>query len=150
MTGTFSGDLNHSDLQTNVAGPIFPARTLCPTSTLGCGVPGLYHVHWSLIQTDTACTTPGSGGVTFLLSWTDRSHIAHSSQPLPMFDGSSLTVPGGVFHFRDATGASAAWASGDFNVYTDGASAIKYETGYTACQSGSGHYDLAATVTQLQ
>jgi hypothetical protein len=66
---------------------------------------------------------------------------------LPMSDGASLTVPSGVFHMQTTLAASSP-ASGDFNIYADGLTDIKFSTGGAVC--GGGLYDLYATVVQLQ
>jgi hypothetical protein len=40
-------------------------------------------------------------------------------------------------------------ASGDFTISTNG-TIIQYATGYTACTTGTGTYNLRATVTRVQ
>ncbi|MBZ5573170.1 MAG: hypothetical protein LAO09_14965 [Acidobacteriia bacterium] len=143
VTGTFSGDDAHSKHNLGNTGTI-AMTDLC---SAGCNVAGLYHVHWSFVQT-TACS--GGGSVTFLLWWTDNNGTSHPSQQLPMFDGSSLSLPGGVFRLQPGPSLAAAWASGDFNVYKDASHAIQYGTGYSTSCPGGGHYDLLVTVTELQ
>jgi fibronectin-binding autotransporter adhesin len=121
--------------------------TLCAASAGACNTAGTYHVHWSFYEGGTACGTPGTGGVTFLLTWTDANGTAHSAISLPMDDSGSLVATSGTFTFR--TTLAAAWASGDFNIDTNG-SIIQYATGYTACSVGTGTYALSATVDRLQ
>ena len=139
VTGTFSGDSGYSTQQPNMTGPITGTHSLCTA----CTGQGLYHIHWSFFQSGSPCTSQG-GGVTLQVTWTDGSST-HTAT-LPMVDASSLTIPGGVFHFQ--TNLSAAWASGDFNVYIS-TGPINYTTGYTSCPGG-GTYNFYATVTQLQ
>lgn len=121
--------------------------TLCAAANGACNVAGQYHVHWDFIETGTACGTPGSGGVTFLLTWTDTNATTHSAISLPMNDSASITATSGTFTFR--TTLAAAWASGDFNISTNG-TIIQYATGYTACGAGTGTYQLDVTVKRMQ
>jgi hypothetical protein len=83
--------------------------------------------------------------VTFLLTWTDANALAHSAISLSMDDSASLVATTGTFHFAAAN--ATAWASGSFNIYTNG-SIIQYATGYTACSVGTGNYNLDITVTR--
>jgi len=133
--------------QTAQTGAISTA-TLCATGTTACGAAGQYHIHWAFIETGTACATPGvTGGVTFLLTWTDSNGTTHSAVSLGMDDASAINAVSQTFHFQ--TSLAAAWASGDFNISTNGA-IIQYATGYTACSIGTGTYQLDAAVTELQ
>jgi len=121
--------------------------TLCASAAGACNVAGQYHVHYDFIETGTACGTPGTGGVTFLLTWTDSNATVHSAVSLGMDDASAINSVSQTFHFQ--TTLAAAWASGDFNISTSGA-VIQYATGYTACGVGTGTYQLDAVVTRLQ
>lgn len=121
--------------------------TLCAASPGACNVAGQYHIHWDFIETGTACGTPATGGVTFLLTWTDSNATTHSAFSLGMDDASAINAVSQTFHFQ--TTLAAAWASGDFNISTNG-SVIQYATGYTACGVGTGTYQLDAVVTRLQ
>jgi len=121
--------------------------TLCAASSTACGAAGQYHVHWAFTETGTACATPGAGGATFLLTWVDTNGTTHSATSLPMEDSSSLTATSGTFAFKSSL--ASAWASGDFNISTNG-SVVQYATGYTGCTSGTGTYQLDTAVTQLQ
>ena len=123
-----------------------PTATLCASSGGACNQAGQYRVDWNFVENGTACAVPGPGGVTFLLTWTDHSG-AHSAVSLPMQNSASLTAPSAVFTFQ--TAAPNAWASGSFNIQSNGA-VIQYATGYTACGTGTGTYELNATVTRLQ
>jgi hypothetical protein len=123
-----------------------PTATLCASSGGACNQPGQYRVDWNFVENGTACATPGPGGVTFLLTWTDNSGT-HSAASLPMHDSASLTAASGTFTFQ--TTKTNAWASGIFNIQSTGA-IIQYATGYTACTTGTGTYELNATVTRLQ
>jgi hypothetical protein len=121
--------------------------TLCAASAGACNTAGEYHLHFDFIETGTACTVPGTGGVTFLLTWTDSNGTAHSAVSLGMDDASTINAVSQTFHFQTSLGA--AWGSGDFNISTNG-SVIQYATGYTACGTGTGTYQLDAAITRLQ
>src|SRR4029077_18914056 len=47
--------------------------TLCASADCPAGQ---YHLSFAFIETGTACGTPGTGGVTFLLTWTDTNATA--------------------------------------------------------------------------
>lgn len=146
ITQSITGDTNHSTHATaqTATKTIY---TLCPASAGGCNVAGQYRVDWYFNQGGTACGTPGTGGVTFALSWTDNAG-AHSAVALPMDDSSSLTATGTKFTFQ--TSNTAAWAQGVFNIWSTGAQPIQVTNTYTACSVGTGTWELAATVVQLQ
>jgi len=119
--------------------------TLCASAAGACNTAGLYTVDWAFTQGGTACGNVTAGGVTFLLTWTDANAVAHSAISLAMDDSASLLATTGTFHFT--TNNATAWASGTFNIYTNG-SIIQYATGYTACTTGTGNYNLDITVTR--
>lgn len=121
--------------------------TLCASAAGACNTAGNYVVDWAFTQTGTACGTPGTGGVTMLLTWTDSNGTTHTAQSLPMDDAASLVATSGTFHFT--TNHNTAWASGNFNISTNGA-IIQYATGYTACGVGTGSYTLDAWVTRVR
>lgn len=121
--------------------------TLCAASAGACNTSGQYHIHWVFYESGTACGTPATGGVTFLLTWTDGNGTTHSAVSLGMDDASAINAVSQTFHFQ--TTLAAAWGSGDFNIDTNG-SVIQYATGYTACGVGTGTYALSAAVTRVQ
>jgi hypothetical protein len=121
--------------------------TLCAASAGACNVAGQYHIHWNFTQGGTACTVVTAGSVTFLLTWTDTNAVSHSAIAMPMFNSVSNIATSGSFTFT--TSNATAYASGDFNISTNG-SVIQYATGYTACTTGTGTYQLDAVVTRLQ
>jgi hypothetical protein len=121
--------------------------TLCAASAGACNVAGQYSIDWYFNQGGTACGTPGTGGVTFALTWVDNAGT-HSAVALPMDDSSSLTATGTKFTFQ--TSNTAAWASGHFIIWSTGASAIQVTNTYTACGVGTGTWELAATAMRLQ
>lgn len=121
--------------------------TLCAAAAGACNLSGHYKVSWTMYESGTACATPGTGGVTFLLTWTDGGGTSHSALSLPMDDSLSLTALSATFSFRTALGS--AWASGEFNIDSNG-SIIQYATGYTACSIGTGAYAITASVVKLQ
>lgn len=133
--------------QTAQTGAISIATLCAGSAGSSCGVAGEYEVSYTFIQGGTACSVPGTGGVTFLLTWTDTNGNAHSAVSLPMDDASAITSLSQTFHFQ--TTNAAAWASGVFNISTNG-SVIQYATGYTACGTGTGTYQLDAVVTRKQ
>jgi hypothetical protein len=126
---------------------LISTATLCGTGAGACGQAGQYLVSFNFVQGGTACGTPGTGGVTFLLTWTDASGT-HSSVSLAMDDASAITSLSQTFHFQASN--TAAWASGSFAIWSTGANPIQYATGYTACGVGTGTYELDAAVTRLQ
>ena len=121
--------------------------TLCVASAGACATAGQYHVHFAFIETGTACATPGTGGVTFLLTWTDTNGTTHSAVSVGFDDASTINAVSQTFHFQ--TTLAAAWGSGDFNISTNG-TIVQYATGYTACGVGTGTYQLDATVVRVQ
>lgn len=146
VTETYSGDANHATHSTGQTATK-TIYTLCPASAGGCNVAGQYMIDWYFNQGGTACGTPGTGGVTFALSWTDNAG-AHSAVALPMDDSSSLTATGTKFTFQAAN--TSAWASGHFVIWSTGAQPIQITNTYTACSVGTGTWELAATAVQLQ
>ena len=121
--------------------------TLCAASAGACNQSGQYHIHWDFIETGTACSVPATGGVTFLLTWTDTAGTTHSAVSLGMDDASAINAVSQTFHFQ--TSLAAAWGSGDFNISTNG-TVIQYATGYTACGTGTGTYQLDISVVRPQ
>jgi hypothetical protein len=121
--------------------------TLCAASAGACNIAGNYTVEWAFTQVGTACGTPGTGGVTFLLTWTDQNGTTHSATSLSMDDSASLVATTATFHFT--TSHATAWATGAFNLSSNG-SIIQYATGYTACSVGTGSYQLDAWVTRKE
>lgn len=123
--------------------------TLCAAAAGACNVAGQYHVHWDFIETGTACSNVTAGSVTFLLTYTDSNATAHSAMVMPMVNqtGATSLAVGNSFTF--ATNLANASASGDFNISTNG-TVIQYATGYTACTTGTGTYQLDASVVRIQ
>lgn len=121
--------------------------TLCGTAAGACGTAGQYRINWYFNQGGTACGTPGTGGVTFALSWTDNAG-AHSAIALPMNDAGGISVFGTKFTFQSSN--ASAYASGEFNIWSTGAAAIQVTNTYTACSVGTGTWELAATAERVQ
>lgn len=121
--------------------------TLCAAATGGCNAAGQYRISWYFNQGGTACGTPGTGGVTFALTWVDNAGT-HSAVALPMDDASSLTATGTKFTAQSAN--TSAWASGVFNIWSTGASAIQITNTYTACSVGTLTWELAASAERVQ
>src|SRR4029077_12025786 len=121
--------------------------TLCAASEGACNHAGLYELSWEFVEDGTACATPGTGGVTFLLTWTDDNGTTHSAVSLGMDDASAINAVSQTFHFQ--TSLAAAWASGQFTFSSNG-SVVQYLSGNPACSIGTGSYRLKATVARLQ
>ena len=118
--------------------------TLCAAANCPAGE---YEVHFNFTQGGTACTVITAGSVTFLLTWTDTNGVAHSAVALPMFNSVSNIATSGSFTFTTANGS--AYASGNFHISTNG-TIIQYATGYVGCTTGTGTYQLDASVVRLQ
>jgi hypothetical protein len=146
VTQTFSGDANHSiNLTSQTAAKT--TTTLCAaTANTACGQAGMYMVRWNFWGSGTACSSVTAGSVTFLLTWTDENGQTHSAVPLGMFDQKSGAF-GTAFNFNTTLATES--AGGGFEFSTNG-TIIQYATGYTACTTGTGTYNLRATVVQLQ
>jgi hypothetical protein len=123
--------------------------TLCAAAAGECNVAGQYHVHWDFWGSGTACSSVTAGSVTFLLTWTDENAVSHAAAALQMMaqTGAATTAMQASFPFQTALANEG--AGGDFTFSTNG-SVIQYATGYTACTTGTGTYNLRATVTRLQ
>jgi len=121
--------------------------TLCGATATACGNVGQYHVHWNFWGSGTACSSVTAGSVTFALTWTDEQGSAHSALPLAMFDQKSAAMAE-VFDFNTALTTES--AGGDYTFSTNGAAAVQYTATYVACTTGTGTYNLRATVTRVQ
>lgn len=121
--------------------------TLCAATAGACNQAGMYRIEWSFIQTGTAPGTPAPGSVTLQLTWTDFNATAHSAITVAMDDSASLVATSSLFTSR--TTNALAWASGSFNITSNG-SILQYATTYTAAAVGTFTYELDMTVTRLQ
>jgi len=123
--------------------------TLCAASAGACNVAGQYHVHWNFWGSGTACSSVTAGSVTFLLTWTDENATTHSAVAMQMIaqTGAATTAMQSSFPFQTALANES--ASGDVTISTNG-SVIQYGAGYTACTTGTGTFNLRATVTRTQ
>jgi hypothetical protein len=85
--------------------------------------------------------------VAFSITYTDANGTTHSAATVPIDNQATPTALSGAFTFTtsNATGAG----SGTMNIWTNG-TVIQYATAYTACTSGTGTYNVNATVTRLQ
>lgn len=133
--------------QTAQTGAITTA-TLCAAASCNAAN-NQFHIHWSFYGSGTACSSVTAGSVTFLLTWTDANAVTHSAVALPMAvqTGAATTTTQSSFPFQTALANES--GSGDFNITTNG-TIIQYATGYTACTTGTGTYNLLATVSQMQ
>jgi hypothetical protein len=141
---TQPGDIN----QTAKTAAITTA-TLCAASAGACNVAGVYRVHWDIWGSGTACSSVTAGSVTFLLTWTDENAVVHSAVAMPMIaqTGAATTAVQSTFPFQTALANE--YASGDATISTNG-SVIQYATGYTACTTGTGTYNIRAAVTRVK
>ena len=121
--------------------------TLCAAALGNCDQAGQYHVHLDFINTGTACTNVTAGSVGFQLTWTDTNGTQHAAVQVPMMTQASATALAGTMVF--VANNLSAWGSGDINISTNG-SVIQYATNYTACTTGTGTYQLDASVTRLE
>jgi hypothetical protein len=149
ITQSFSGDSAHSIVKNTQTAAVTTATLCAATAGTACGQTGTYHVHFVFWGSGTACSSVTAGQVTFLLTWTDENATVHSAVALMMHDQTAAAVitEQALFHFETALANE--YASGDMNIETNGA-VIQYATGYTACTTGTGTYNLRATVTQIQ
>jgi hypothetical protein len=123
--------------------------TLCGPIAGSCNQPGQYHIHWNFYGSGTACSSVTAGSVTFLLTWTDENAVVHSAVALSMVaqTGAATVAVQSSFPFQTALANES--ASGNFTISTNGA-VIQYATGYTACTTGTGTYNLRASVVRVQ
>lgn len=146
ITQSFSGDAAHSINQTGKVAAITTATLCAATAGTACGQVGEYRVHWEFWGSGTACSAVTAGSVGLNLTWTDENAVAHTTIAMPMWDQKSAAL-GTAFNFNTALGTEG--ASGDYTISTNG-TIIQYATTYTACTTGTGTYNLRATVEQLQ
>lgn len=123
--------------------------TLCAAVTCGNAVAGTYHVHFEFWGSGTACSSVTAGSVTFLLTWTDENAVTHAAVAEQMMaqTGAATTAMQASFPFQTALANEG--ASGDVTISTNG-TIIQYATGYTACTTGTGTYNVRAVVTRVQ
>lgn len=118
--------------------------TLC--AALDCAETGMYAIDFAFEQDGTACGTPGTGGVTLQITWTDQNATTHSAITVPLDDSGGGTPVLGT-KFTAQTTNAAAWATGHFNLQSNG-SIIQYATTYTACSVGTLTYALRISVVK--
>jgi len=121
--------------------------TLC-AATVGtaCGQAGQYRISYNIWGSGTACSAVTAGSVSILLTWTDENGTVHSARPVNIWDdktGGSI----GAMNFN--TNLAFEWGEGSYIISTNG-TVIQYATGYTACTTGTGTYNLRITTEQLQ
>lgn len=127
--------------------------TLCAASAGACNVAGQYHVSINVWGSGTACATPGSGGVTPGLTWTDENSVSHSVVVIPMQSQTSATavaVETAAPTVPSQTANANTGGSGDFTLSSSGSAPIQLTMTYAACSTGTFTYNYRATVTRLQ
>lgn len=123
--------------------------TLCASAAGACGGAGQYKVSFNFWGSGTACSNVTAGSVTFLLTWTDENAVVHSAVALQMQaqTGAATTAVQASFPFQTVLANES--ASGEITISTNG-NVIQYATGYTACTTGTGTYNLRASVMRVQ
>ena len=110
------------------------AQSASQTSTnILASTPAAGHYLVKLYIDQNALCTTGTGSVLATVSWTDASH-AHTAQTIPLILAN--TAISSLYGYVDAA----------IPIYSATASAITYTTTYGACSTGTGTYDLHATV----
>lgn len=121
--------------------------TLCAASAGACNIAGQYEVRVSFTQGGTACSVVTAGSVSFNLTYTDANGTAHSAFAIPIDNQATASTLASAFNFTtsNATGS----ASGYYVFWTNG-TVIQYSTTYTPCTTGTGTYNVDASVMRLQ
>ena len=127
---------------------LISTATLCAASAGACNQAGEYHIHIAMEQAGTACSANTTNGVAVQLTWTDKNGTTHSAVTIPLDTSASLIALSGTMAWP-ASGVTA-YASGDFNIFSNG-SIIQYATTYSNCTTGgAAAYDLAISVTRVE
>lgn len=127
--------------------------TLCASSAGACNVAGQYRVDMNIWGSGTACSSPGSGGVTPSLTWTDENSVSHGAVVVPMMSQTSATAVSLVssaptMGFQSALANES--SSGSYILSSSGAAAIQYAIAYAACTTGTGTYNVRISVSRIQ
>ncbi len=94
------------------------------------------------LESDTNCTTPGSGAVSVTLGWGDRTGSRTMTVPL---QGS------GVSNGAVSLGSTANFGQAVVTVWNNSASNnLTYSTTYAGCTTGTGTYALYVTYRRMQ
>jgi hypothetical protein len=126
--------------------------TLCPAAAGACNVAGQYHVHFNVWGSGTACATPGAGGVTPSVTWTDENAVTHAAVVIPMMSQTTATAVSVISTAPTVpfeTALANEGGSGDYTISTNG-SVIQYGVAYVVCGAGTGTYNVRGSVTRLQ
>jgi hypothetical protein len=126
--------------------------TLCAAANCGNGSNGQYHIHINAWGSGTACGTPGAGGITPSITYTDENAVTHSALVLPLIAQTgaasmALQSAAPTMPFQSALANES--ATGDINISTNG-TIIQYAVAYAACGAGTGTYNIDIAVTELQ
>jgi hypothetical protein len=127
---------------------LISTSTLCAAASCNAGN-NQYRVDFNFYGSGTACSSVTAGSVTFLLTWTDNNAVTHSAVALQMQaqTGAATTAMQASFPFQTALANES--GEGSMVISTNG-TIIQYATGYTACTTGTGTYNLRAAVARLQ
>jgi hypothetical protein len=94
------------------------------------------------LESDAACSSPGSAAVTVTVGWGDRTGARTMAVPL---QGSGVTS-GSV-----ALGSTANFGEAEMTIWNNSASNnLTYSTSYTGCTTGTGTYALYITYRRVQ
>jgi hypothetical protein len=143
---SYSGDANHAVVATAKTAAITTATLCAATAGTACGQVGQYRISFSFWGSGTACSSVTAGSVPLNITWTDEGGSAHTTVPFPLYD-QAKNAWGTAFFFNTAKTTES--AQGSMVISTNG-TIIQYATTYVACTTGTGTYNLRATVEQLQ
>jgi hypothetical protein len=125
-------------------GPVnMTAQTVAIASTnlLTAATVGEYAIN-IYIESDAACSSPGSAAVAVTVGWGDRTGARTMTVPL---QGTGITS-GSV-----ALGSTANFGEAAMTIWNNSASNnLTYSTSYTACTTGTGTYALYITYRRVQ
>ena len=141
-----SGDTAHAVVANTQTGAITTATLCAATAGTACGQAGQYRISFNFWGSGTACSAVTAGSVPLNITWTDEAAHAHTTIPFPLYD-QYKAVWGNAFYFNTALTTES--AQGSMVISTNG-TIIQYATTYTGCTTGTGTYNLRATVEQLQ
>lgn len=146
ITQSFSGDAAHALTQTSKTSSITTATLCAATAGTACGQAGQYRISFNFWGSGTACTAVTAGSVALNITYTDEDGNAHTTIGFPLWDQSKAAL-GTSFYFNTAKTTES--AEGSLVISSNG-TIIQYATVYTGCTTGTGTYNLRATVEQVQ
>lgn len=121
--------------------------TICAAGTCQAGQ---YHVHVTMTQTGTACSSVTTGTAVPSLTWVDDNGVTHSAVIMQMLQQTSATATAMAstgLHFETANANAGAY--GDWTITTNGSN-INYAVAYTACSTGTGTFSINIALGRVQ